>query len=79
MDASNQRLDHLHEEARSGRSRRRVQFNQRIDSQLKARFTSVVSRLNVQASDYLEAVLADALDRSEKVIADAGSAEPQVG
>ncbi|MEA2900639.1 MAG: hypothetical protein QOH36_526 [Actinomycetota bacterium] len=78
MDLPNGRLDRLHEEARSGRSRRRVQFNQRIDTQLKERFTSVVSRLNVQSSDYLEAVLADALDHSEKVIADAGSTEPQV-
>lgn len=52
-----------------------MQFNQRIDSELKARFTSVVSRLNVHASDYLEAVLADALDQSETVIEEAGSAE----
>jgi antitoxin component of RelBE/YafQ-DinJ toxin-antitoxin module len=66
-------LEALHEQARSGRARRRVQFNQRIDSELKARFTSVVSRLNVQASDYLEAVLADALDESESVIQQAGS------
>ncbi len=78
MDRPSRRLETLHEEARSGRARRRVQFNQRIDSELKARFTSVVSRLNVQASDYLEAVLGDALDESERVIADAGSVESEV-
>ncbi len=52
-----------------------MQFNQRIDSELKARFTSVVSRLNVQASDYLEAILADALDESERMIEETGSAD----
>jgi len=67
MDAR-RRLETLHEQARSGRTRQRVQFNQRIDSELKARFTEVVGRLNVQASDYLEAVLADALDESERVL-----------
>ncbi len=75
MDPSRRRLEVLHEQARSGRARHRVQFNQRIDSELKARFTSVVSRLNVQASDYLEAILADALDESERMIEETGSAD----
>lgn len=75
MDAP-RRLETLHEQARSGRARQRVQFNQRIDSELKARFTEVVGRLNVQASDYLEAVLADALDESERVLGPASSGEP---
>lgn len=70
MDAR-RRLEALHEQARSGKARQRVQFNQRIDSELKARFTDVVGRLNVQASDYLEAVLADALDESERVLREA--------
>ena len=52
-----------------------MQFNQRIDSELKARFSEVVGRLNVQASDYLEAVLADALDESERVLGEAGEGE----